>query len=174
MPNGRCRKHGGKVGEGHGAPNANTNAIKHGFYSDALQPEERQLWERVEVGGLDDEIKLMRVKLHRLVRLSGSADVAELVDSALEVSQKRGEDMRGMPFDRTEIKVAAPRYAELIIQALEQIRKLELARAQLAESARKAAADDDGGDTEPVTEIRMRIVRPGDIVHEDGDDGQGS
>jgi hypothetical protein len=161
-------------GSSTGAPKGNTNATKHGFYSDALQPDERALWERVEVGGLDDEIRLMRVKLHRLVRLSGSADVAELVDSALEVAKKRGEDMRGMPFDRTEIKVAAPRYAELIFQALDQIRKLELARAQLAEAARKASAEDDGGAQEPVGEIRLRIVRPGDVVREDGDDGQGS
>jgi len=43
-----------------GAPKGSANAIKHGFYSDALQPDERKLWDRVEIGSVDDEIKLMK------------------------------------------------------------------------------------------------------------------
>lgn len=139
LANGRCRMHGGT---NPGAPGKNTNAVKHGFYCDALQPEEKKLWERVEIGGVDDEIRLMRVKLHRLVRLSGSSDVAGLIDSALEVAKKQGEDMKGMPFDRSEIKVAAPQYADLIIKALDTICKLELARAKLRLVARELEKDD--------------------------------
>lgn len=33
MPNGKCYHHGGKVGEGHGAPRGNLNAKSHGLYS---------------------------------------------------------------------------------------------------------------------------------------------
>lgn len=132
MANGRCRVHGGSST---GAPK-NTNAVKHGFYSDALLPEERDLYERVEIGSLDDEIKLARVKLHRFVRLAGSTELQELIDGALEVARKTGmaydEATKSMqPFDKQEIKAAAPNYADLIIRQLDLIRKLELARADL-------------------------------------------
>ena len=152
MPNGRCRMHGGST------PTTNTNAVKHGFYSDALQPEERALWERVEIGTLDDEIRLMKVKLHRLVRLSGSADVAELIDSALEVAHKMDTHPKVGAFEKSEIKVKAARYGDLIIQALEAIRKLELARLDLAE-ADEDAKNKGRGDG-PVTEIRITVATP--------------
>ena len=139
MANGRCRMHGGV---NTGAPPGNTNAVKHGFYSNALLPEERELWERAEVGSVDDEIRLMRVKLHRLVRLAGSADVADLIDSALEVAQKRDTHPALGQFEKSEIKVKAPQYADLIIQGIDQIRKLELARAQLRLTEHKLAAEE--------------------------------
>ncbi len=147
MPNGRCAMHGGLST---GAPPGNTNAVKHGFYSNALLPEERDLYERAEVGSLDDEIRLARVKLHRLVRLSGSADVADLVDSALEVAKKRDTHPAIGQFEKSEIKVKAPQYAELIIQALDQIRKLELARAQMRLAERKLEAEE-GASNDDIT-----------------------
>lgn len=135
MPNGRCRVHGG-ASTGPRNQRGNTNAVKHGFYSDALQPEERELYERVQIGSLDDEIRLARVKLHRFVRLSGSADLMDMVDGALEIARKSGiafnhatKEME--PFDKQEIKAAAPDYADLIIKQIDLIRKLELARRDL-------------------------------------------
>ena len=149
MPNGRCRMHGGST------PTTNANAVTHGFYSDALQPEERVLWERVEIGSLDDEIRLMKVKLHRLVRLSGHADVAELIDSAMEVSRKHDTHPKLGEFEKTEIKVKAARYGDLIIQALDQIRKLELARKELNKIGDAPAAAQG-----PITDIRITIATP--------------
>lgn len=148
MANGRCRVHGG-ASTGPKKPNSANNAIKHGFYSDALQPAERELWARVEVGGIDDEIRLLRVKLHRLVMLSGSADVADLIDSALEVARKQGDDPKLGPFDRSEIKVKAPQYADLIIQAVGEIRKLELQRLQMQVLELKIKEGGDGGGDAP-------------------------
>jgi hypothetical protein len=138
----RCRRHGGAST---GAPKGNSNNTRHGFYSDALQPEERKLWQRVVIGGIDDEIRLMRVKLHRLVRLSGSQDVADLIDAALEVARKQGNDPQLGPFDRSEIKVKAPQYGDLILQAVAEIRKLELQRLQmqLLEKQIKGDGDDE-------------------------------
>jgi len=129
----RCRLHGGAASK---ANKANTNAVKHGFYSDALLPEERVLYERAEVGSLDDEIKLARVKLHRFVRLSGSTELAEMIDGAVEVTRKTGlafdmAEKEMLPFDKREIKAAAPDYADLIIRQIDLIRKLELARRDL-------------------------------------------
>lgn len=150
MANGRCRMHGGST------PTTNTNAVKHGFYSDALQPEERVLWERVEIGTLDDEIRLMKVKLHRLVRLSGQAEVSDLIDSALEVARKHDTHPALGEFEKSEIRVKAARYGDLIIQALDSIRKLELARKEL-----QTEGDGDGpGKDGPIVGFDIRIVTP--------------
>lgn len=141
MANGRCRFHGGKST---GPPKGNTNTVTHGFYSSALLPEERVLYERVQVGGLDDELRLARVKLYRFVQRSGSASLQSLVDGALEVIQRSGEEMdRGVsqPYDRRELKAAAPDYGDLIIRQLDVIRKLELARQQLNEGKEESLQD---------------------------------
>ncbi len=141
MANGRCRMHGGSST---GAPKENTNRSTHGFYSDALTAEEKPIWVRVQIGSIDDEIRLMRVKLFRLVKLSGSADVADLIDSAIEVVRKQGDDPQLGPFDRNEIKVKAPQYADLILMAVAEIRKLELQRLQM-QLIEKKIAEDGGG-----------------------------
>ncbi|HJP68269.1 MAG TPA: HGGxSTG domain-containing protein [Sphingomicrobium sp.] len=158
MGNGRCRVHGGKS-TGPKDQSGNTNAVKHGFYSDALLPDERKLYERAEVGSLDDEIRLARVKLHRFVRLSGSLDLAEMVDGALEVARKTGiaydQATKEMaPFDKSEIKAAAPDYADLIIRQIDLIRKLELARKDLM-------SDEDGDAPESIV-IRVQRARKED------------
>lgn len=153
MPNGRCRVHGG-ASTGPKSQVGNTNAVKHGFYSSALQPEERALYERVEIGSLDDEIRLARVKLHRFVRLSGSLELQDMVDGVLEVTRKMGEsydpasqDMA--PYDKREFKATAPDYADLIIRQIDLIRKLELARRDLM-------SDDSD---EPPESIRITVRR---------------
>lgn len=130
MKNGRCRVHGGAST---GAPKGNSNATTHGFYSDALFDEaERELYARAEPGSVDDEIKLAKVKLFRYVKSAGSVELQDMVDGALEVIRKQGSDLQGVDYDRRELKVAAPDYADLIIRTLDLIRKLELARIQLA------------------------------------------
>lgn len=134
MKNGRCRVHGG-ASTGNPRAEGNTSALKHGFYSKALLDDaERALYDRATPGSLDDEIKLAKVKLFRYVEKSGSVELHEMVDGALEVIRNQGEDMKGIDYDRRELKVAAPDYADLIIRCLDLIRKLELARVQLLAS----------------------------------------
>jgi hypothetical protein len=149
----RCKLHGGLST---GAPKGNGNAVKHGFYSDALLPEERVLYERAEVGSLDDEIKLARVKLHRFVRLSGSTELMEMIDGAVEVTRKTGlafdqAEKEMLPFDKREIKAAAPDYADLIIRQIDLIRKLELARRDLM-----SGDDDDAPESIRITVRRAK------------------
>ncbi|WP_325205668.1 HGGxSTG domain-containing protein [Ralstonia sp. TCR112] len=149
----RCKLHGGAST---GAPKGNANAVKHGFYSDALTSDERVLYERAEVGSLDDEIRLARVKLHRFVRLSGSLDLMDMVDGALQVTRKIGEEYDRatesmQPYDKKELKAAAPDYADLIIRQIDLIRKLELARRDLM-------ADEDGDAPESIR-ITVRRAR---------------
>jgi uncharacterized protein YjcR len=48
-----------------GAPRGNQNARKHGFYSRVLDDaEELDFEQATEVEGLDEEIALLRVKIH--------------------------------------------------------------------------------------------------------------
>ena len=156
----RCRLHGGAASK---ANKGNAHAVKHGFYSDALLPEEKALYERAEVGSLDDEIRLARVKLHRFVKLSGSLDLQQMIDGALEVARKSGmaydQAMQSMqPFDKQEIKAAAPNYAELIIKQLDIIRKLELARLDINKAG--------GGDDPEAIEREDTFIKPDEPIPE--------
>lgn len=154
MANGRCRLHGG-LSTGNPKAAGNTSAIKHGFYSDALFDDgERELYSIATIGNLDDEIRLAKVKLFRYVKASGSTTMQEMVDGALEVIQKQGTDMRDIPYDKRELKAAAPNYADLIIRTLDLIRKLELAASQLKSAPPPAAKDD----TRPVGKILVEVV----------------
>lgn len=151
MKNGRCRVHGGSST---GAPKENKNAITHGFYSNALaDDDERILYSSATIGGLDDEIRLAKVKLYRYVKASNSVDMQKMVDGALEVIEKQGTDMRDIPYDKRELKAAAPNYADLIIRTLDLIRKLELAASQM-KSAPPAPKDDN----RPVGKILVEVV----------------
>lgn len=164
MKNGRCRVHGGSsTGPNDAARPGNTNAVKHGFYSSALlDDEERELYSRAEIGSLDDEIRLAKVKLYRYVKRANDADLMQMVDGALEVIRKLGAEMvdgEASDYDKREIKAAAPDYADLIIRTLDLIRKLELTRIQMAQ----AKAGDSGEEPE---EEPTRILRPDEELPE--------
>lgn len=73
MPNGRCRMHGGST------PKGNLTALKHGIYSSALSDDEKDLWHQIEIGGLDDELKMARLQYLRALR----ADKEELAEKLL-------------------------------------------------------------------------------------------
>ncbi|PUA19596.1 hypothetical protein C7W93_07050 [Glaciimonas sp. PCH181] len=134
--------HGG-LSTGNPSAKGNQSAIKHGFYSDALLDDaERDLYARAEIGSIDDEIRLAKVKLFRYVKASDNVSLLEMVDGALEVIRKQGEDMQGVPYDKRELKAAAPNYADLIIRTLDLIRKLEVARVQIRAAKGQGNEDD--------------------------------
>jgi len=153
----RCRLHGG-LSTGNQSAAGNTSAVKHGFYSSALfDDEERALYSAAEIGSVDDEIRLAKVKLFRYVKASGSVTMQKMVDGALEVIDKQGTDMRGIPYDKRELKAEAPNYADLIIRTLDLIRKLELARSQM--NAAKG-----GGQGEGINEEDTVFLRPDEPI----------
>lgn len=51
-----------------GAQPGNKNALKHGFYSTLMLPEEKQFLETDNIGRLADEINIMRALLFRTVK----------------------------------------------------------------------------------------------------------
>ena len=65
MPNGRCRMHGGKST---GAPLGNDNAVKHGIYRATLTDEEREGYDSLELGSVDHELRLARIRLARTLK----------------------------------------------------------------------------------------------------------
>jgi uncharacterized protein YjcR len=75
MKNGRCAKHGGKST---GAPKGNQNGIRHGIYSSALTLDEKELWEQIKVGSLDDELRMARIQYLRALNTEDDhADIAQ-------------------------------------------------------------------------------------------------
>ena len=158
MPNGRCRMHGGKSkgAKNKQAHDGNTRAVTHGLYCNALLPEERALWDRVQLGSLDDEIRLARVKLYRLVKMSGSSEVSDLVDSAMEVAKRYEVHPTFGPMEKREIKVKTTQYGDLIVRQIDVIRKLELARRELA----RVDPNTPPPPQEPVTEFPITVVTP--------------
>lgn len=57
-----------------GAPPGNTNAVKSGYYSKRFKKSERDALESKDFTGLDDEIALLRLFIHRVISESLSLD----------------------------------------------------------------------------------------------------
>ena len=129
MPNGRCRMHGGKSP---GAKKGNQYGRKHGIYSDVLSPEDQALYDDIQVGSLDDEIKLCRIQLRRAIIAQEQAKLLEAQDG-LELdsfTQSAGMGPKG-PVKLAEKKWVRKDYSEVISRLSGRIGKLETQRSLL-------------------------------------------
>ncbi|MGE8367012.1 HGGxSTG domain-containing protein [Cupriavidus sp.] len=127
MPNGRCRMHGGKAQQTHAG---NQNARTHGIYSRVLSDEESELWDQVELGKVDDELRLCRLRLMRAIR----AETEALNQPELEErSEKPGQPVEGkaVPDVVTEKKYKRRDYAGLIDRLMARVESLERTRLDL-------------------------------------------
>jgi hypothetical protein len=59
----RCQLHGGKT------PKGTKGNRSHGLYSTGLTDEERGLWDDIQIGNVDDELRLCRIQLRRAMNL---------------------------------------------------------------------------------------------------------
>lgn len=134
----RCRLHGGA--EGHGAPKGNRNAIKHGLYSQYLSERDQERWDEIQIGTLDDEIRVTRIQISRCIqeleRLSALAsdDQAHMENESVTLSV----DQQG-----NKLTVATKRRKDVLRRynfLIETVRKLELARIELG-GGNKTAED---------------------------------
>ena len=82
----RCRLHGGA--SNNPAPKGNTRALKHGLYSSVISDEEKRLWEHIELGTIDDELRLARVKLRRLLAFENAQNTPQDAGGATNSSRK--------------------------------------------------------------------------------------
>lgn len=55
-------------GTNKGPGKGNQNARKHGIYADVLNAEDREVYDRIEIGSVEEEIRIVRVKLRRALR----------------------------------------------------------------------------------------------------------
>ena len=98
MANGRCRFHGGKST---GAPVGNVNAAKAGaIYSKFMTDEELEILEQVELDSLDQEIKVYRIRLHRLMK--AEAEQAQNNELELKTRTTQTPVVGGMPITAEE------------------------------------------------------------------------
>jgi len=78
----RCRLHGGKT------PTGTRGNRTHGLYSVALNDEERELWDDMKLGTVDDELRLCRIQLRRAMTLE-----AEVSKSPNDVKNLAGVEL---------------------------------------------------------------------------------
>lgn len=145
MPNGRCRKHGGTST---GAPAGNQNARKHGIYSAFLSEDERNAWGSLELGKVDDELRLTRIRLMRaLARESKFGNTLEIDSEKVEPEEADGVPTGNAKVTRTS-KVRD--YSSLIDRLTARIESLERTRAELLKT--------NPPEQPPVAKIEIEVV----------------
>lgn len=128
MPNGRCRLHGGlSTGPGKG----NQNARKHGIYSQVLTAEEEELWDQVELGKVDDELRLCRLRLMRAIRAEATAKNQPELEERSEQPGTTPKGKRKAKLQVAEQKYKRRDYAGLIDRLMGRIESLERTRLDL-------------------------------------------
>ncbi|MDB5966479.1 MAG: hypothetical protein JWQ72_2979 [Polaromonas sp.] len=136
MQNGRCRMHGGAT------PKTNQNAVTHGIYRKLLTPEEQLDYDGLELGKVDDELRLMRIRLARaLAAEHAAAGMAELEEITVNIG--------GGPNVADESRKSRVRdYCKLIDATTARIESLERTRMLLV--------DGEGGGNEDVVGFEVR------------------
>lgn len=124
----RCKLHGGKST---GAPKGNKHSAKPGsIYSKYLTDEENKALGQIELGRVDDEIKLTRIRLMRaLARENELGDTLEAESEKSEPVEFEGKVIEGVAKITRTNKVRD--YAGLIDKLTARIESLERTRAEL-------------------------------------------
>ncbi|WP_143425473.1 HGGxSTG domain-containing protein [Gilliamella sp. Nev5-1] len=178
MTNGRCRMHGGKST---GAPKGNKNNLKAGgIYSQFFTAEERQISAELELGSLDDELRLTKIRLMRA--LKAEAEQQERLDELeLDSYSESPAIISGFPDNDEIVRVKQFKrrdYVSIIDRLTARIESLEMRRAslvqmsldverkqlenkELSEAIRNVSKDD------PITEMEVVIVRAKNTNHND-------
>lgn len=152
MANGRCRMHGGTSP---GAPKGNQNARKHGIYSKAMIPEELEIYDSIEVGNIDEEIKVAKLQLLRALKAQNKADDGDNLELFEEITSSGGEDIEvpegvDAPAGRTTVKRKRREYEGIINTLLGRIGDLESKRAEMI------AKSSDGNDD--MTDVLGKLI----------------
>ncbi|MGG4603972.1 HGGxSTG domain-containing protein [Paenalcaligenes sp. Me131] len=147
MENGRCRMHGGKAAVTH---KGNKHAATPGsIYSRYYTEEETELASQVELGKVDEELRLTRIRLMRA--LAGEAEFGSTLELDSEKSEPvivDGAAIAGIEQVTTNSKVRD--YSALIDKLTARIESLERTRAELAKSSPP--------EEPPVGKIQIEIV----------------
>lgn len=123
MANGRCLYHGGKS-TGPKNPNSAKNAIKHGIYYKHLSEDEQAGYDDLEIGHVDHELKLARIRLARALAAEATANGA--AETLEEIENQGGGPNVAVSSKRKVVRD----YSQIIdrltarVESLERTRKL--------------------------------------------------
>lgn len=131
MANGRCKKHGGRTPQTN--PHSRLNARTHGLYDDLYSAEELKIAQRMKLGIVDDELKLVRIKLRRALIAKETWSLAEDKDEHLETVEITDEDVviDGVPIPKTKKVRKLPDFDGHIDRFIGRIANLEKLRFEL-------------------------------------------
>jgi hypothetical protein len=124
MRNGRCRMHGGKS-TGPKDQTGNKNANKHGIYAAHLTESERKDYLALELGQVDHELRLARIRLARALAAENEWGGIPEID---EVTENEGG---GVTIAIRSVKKKVRDYATLIDRLMARVESLERTRKQL-------------------------------------------
>ena len=177
MANGRCKRHGGKsTGAKTPLTGTKNHARTHGIYEQFLTEDDRDLYNRAELGAVDAELRLMRMRLARTVkaRTAWEASLAAAEASSPRDSDagsehmilvERNEDQaggfEGSILDLEKKAFRLPDFDKIEHTTIARIESLEKTRKELA----KAPEDDDDLPGDGTT--RDRVVFSGGLGGDD-------
>lgn len=154
----RCRLHGGKSLE------TNKNAVKHGIYRKTLSEEEQAMWLDIQVGSVDDEIRMMRIMMNRAIETNAAIraapnDVKNMAGfelSEINRTTKGGKQDTSLTSKRPDTVAIIDRFAG-------RIAMLEKTRAELLAAAAGQGDDPNSKATEVVDVLRAMIRTEADM-----------
>ena len=122
----RCRLHGGLST---GPPKNNKNSWKYGIYAQGIKDEEKELYEQIKVGTLDDDIKIIKLQLARAVKAQKEFEESSK-NAELETVESKGSSFQKTEtgWKKAEVIKKHPNYRKIIFQLSGRIAKLELTR----------------------------------------------
>jgi hypothetical protein len=125
----RCRLHGGAT------PTGTRGNRAHGIYAAALSPEEQALWEEVQLGSVDDEIRLCKIRVRR----------AEIAQNAVQANPTSTDNTAGMELseirsmeESVQTVIKRQDFTAVIDRLMGRIGMLEKTRAELIAAAQAA------------------------------------
>lgn len=139
----RCRLHGGAT------PKGQRNNVKHGIYAAYLTEDEKVAWQSLELGKVDDELRLCRIQLMRALKAQNESNPRE--PELVEIVARKAE---GDSPAYGEKRYKRLDYQPIIDRLLGRIESLERTRAELMKTG------DDDGEIEAVSvTIERRSAR---------------
>lgn len=150
----RCALHGGKSS---GPPKGSQNAKTHGLYAGALTDEEKRVWHQVELGTVDDELRMAKIRLARALRLELASDDLDLIERTEAPTMLGGipdydEMIKTEVFKRRD-------WSPIVDRLMARVESLERTRAELA----KHVGDDDGEIESVQVVIERKSARVRDV-----------
>jgi len=136
----RCKLHGGRST---GAGKGNQNATAHGIYKSVLSEAEQANWAKIEIGKVDEEIRLWRTRLVRALEAEQAAkDKPELEEIVARRIGSQEHPTAEKRFKRRD-------YAGTIDRIMGRIESLERTRLELMKA--------EGGETAQAEPIVIQI-----------------